>query len=1335
MRNEPQAGTVAPTYVINRGQGTDTYSVWQFDPKSSALFSQVSISPNASFPSNQNLCAIGGYLMSYSSLNASADSNVDYSVFEFDSSQPDPLNVKAVQKNYWDQSKFSGYYDHYTWEKDTETLQLIPMTGYVLAYIPSSARATYRLWNFDPVPNAPGKADPLPNAITPMDAFSLIGEGSELLPIGNYVLEWIPAKSQYRVWSFDPQEMTPLSLPTIAEGTWPDIDSSHRLLVIGEYLLDWVPSTREYTLWWFDPMQTANPLVGPMQNGVLPEGFDAGSMLTTVQNTVPVSKENANTPGTMDFMRDKIEHVVVYMLESRSMDSVLGWLHENNPSNLNFVNAEPPFKGTSTSYSNKANGETFNVYKFEDGKLSTEYDLTAPAMDPFHGTPDSIHQQYAEGYAGYFSGATPDMSGFVKNNCRGDVMVTLDPAQLPVLNGIAGSYSVSDYWFSGLPGGTDSNRAIALTGSAFNITTTYEGNPQYEYFPEQARRQSIWKVLWNNGITDWKIYWSVEWYDYVFTYQLYLKGDIPTVDANVADGKTDYIAPIDQFMTDAAAGTLPKFSFLEPFWIAPSGATSYHPGGDLVPAEKALNSIYEAVANGPGWEKTALVITFSKGGGLYDHEAPPETVNPWPKDANDGFTYNVLGPRVPAIVVSPWVNENTVFRSPSATPLSATSLPATLLEWFGVPKARWGLGDRVPASATFEEVFQRNAPRTDKPTFTPPYDKSFPLPVSSAWASEPTTGEWNTASNWADNTLPTDTASFAASSQTSISFSSSSDVLVNQIEFGADAPSYDFIFGPTTTPALTLTGKGVINASSNDQKFTVEATSTGPYDPQLKFSQSASAGGSNVKYAVGPISLQGGYGGGVISFGENSTAGSAMFTVRTGALRPPEGHTVGGEVSFTDSASAGTALFTTYGTLGADGDTFGNVVFHKNATAANGTFICIGGTVAYGDGGNTQLYDTSTADYGLFKNYGATCEHGNGGDVAFDGNATGGFGRFYNYAAEAAGGYGGVTSFNNNPPVMAQQGTSAGNASIFNYGARGGSQGGGGHLSFSAKYGSPTAASATVTNYGSDISGKSSAGHTIFSINLPTDYYPTAGSAVIHNKSAEGKNGAAGYTEFSVYAAEKGGSTVLTNGNIPTAGNAVIVNYGGDATGVSGGYTEFVGTTTASNAQLIAHGGHNEGYGGTISFYDTSRAGNARLTAEGGYKGGEGGRIVFGGQSIGDTAQVQLSGNSELDIHSHTGALTIATFDVNEGSIVTTLGAQVPSLTLSVELILKSKTLTFYFEQKSSSGFVFNTPYTVLSSPNLSSYKENCFEGNTIDGVKPTFSIVGNELQVSYKKE
>lgn len=725
MTPENQISNAAPTYLISRSAQNDNYSVWQMDPDLPELFTQVQTDRDATFPSGKTLCAVGGYMLAYDLASLNDDpSVVTYELFGFDPAQPDPLNAPPVQHGQWAKQKFWQFYDHYTWNpNETDIVQLVPMTGYVLVYMPTAARGTYMLWNFDPAPNTPNMVDPLPDAMGPQDAFALIGEGSALLPMGNYVLEWIAASSTYRVWNFDPQAMHPLSLPTMSDGQRPDIDATHRLIVLGEYILDIVPATGAYRLWGFDPFRP-DPFVGPIKQGTLPPGLDAGSTLTPVQTLVPINPALSGKPGSMDFMRANIEHVVVYMLESRTMDSVLGWLYAENPPQLNYVQADPPFKGNSRSNYNEADGTSYPVYQFEDGQLSKNFVLAAPAIDPFHSTADCIQQQYSGGYSAYLNGTQPDMGGFVSNNLSGEAMVSFGPVQLPVLNGLAANFAVSDYWFSPMPGGTIANRGFALSGSNYNIIVNCEGEPQYTEFAQGALRQPIWKVLQNNGITDWKIYYSVEWEKAVFTYHLYLRNQLPSVDLN----KDDFVQPLANFYADAAAGALPEFTFLEPAWIAPNGATSYHPGssGDMVPAEVALNKIYEALVNSPNWDKTALVITFSKGGGLYDHEPTPAAQPAWPHDANDGFTYNVLGPRVPTIIVSPLVKPNTVFRSGQARPYEGTSLLSTLLEWCGIPRARWGLGDRVPLAPTFESVFELSSARSDKPSFTPPYDSKFP---------------------------------------------------------------------------------------------------------------------------------------------------------------------------------------------------------------------------------------------------------------------------------------------------------------------------------------------------------------------------------------------------------------------------------------------------------------------------------------------------------------------------------------------------------------------------------------------------------------------------------
>ena len=172
------------------------------------------------------------------------------------------------------------------------------------------------------------------------------------------------------------------------------------------------------------------------------------------------------------------------------------------------------------------------------------------------------------------------------------------------------------------------------------------------------------------------------------------------------------------------------------------------------------------------------------------------------------------------------------------------------------------------------------------------------------------------------------------------------DAVVAGIEFDADASSYQFNFQypqpehpKPEKPGLTIAGQGVTNASGNTQSFVIESAGYSYKNPQLQFIKSANAGDDSVSYVVGPATPDG-YGGGVLGFSNNASAGKAQFTVKTGAGTPPKHSTVGAEVSFGDSATAAHSTFTIWGSTSlVDGDTFGNVVFHQVATASLAMFI------------------------------------------------------------------------------------------------------------------------------------------------------------------------------------------------------------------------------------------------------------------------------------------------------------------------------------------------------------------------------------------------------------
>lgn len=726
--------STSPGYLISRRSDNDNYAVWKFDAQGAQILTQLE-GVGATFDRHHSVVWIGGYLLCWGpQQEVSGTPFYEYRLVPFDPTSNDPLGAPPLQAGQWTKQKFWGRFadfgnpegGHKQYDTD-KVLTLIPLGTFLLNFIGDDGRGTFGVWNFDPAPNQPCSADPIPSPYpyTAQGAFRDIQKGHELIPFNGYVLDREVATGTYRLWSFDPQAIIPLAHPPLQFGRWKDIGPDRQLVPIGDYVLDWQPTTRSYRLWAFDP-KSANPLTGPVRSGTLPDAFAPTSNLMGFQPQIPVDETKAAQPGTIDFMRAKIKHVVYYMLENRSFDHVVGWLHDKD-ANVRVIGPPGPYKGASTDMCNPdESGKPVYLSKYKNGKLSTDWSLEMFNYDPYHDMSDVLRQMYHANPNGYDEGATPDMTGFVYNNSSPQVMQTYTPEQLPVINGIAKAFAISDEWFSSMPAATDVNRAFAVTGSAQQQLNNFMSPPQYLYWPEQPHRASIWKTLWANGITDWTIYNSTQWQNHVFTYELFLSGQIPAVDADVAQGLLDHVAPVQQFYQQATDGTLPAFSYIEPIWIGNTGTTSYHPGEDLVPGEVQLNTIYDSLRKGPNWNDTLLIITFDEHGGIFDHVPPPRAENPWPQDVVDGFKYDVMGVRVPTIIASPWIDSDTVFRSTTDVAYDGTSFMATLLQWFGIPRERWFLGERLNNAPSFEGVLTRATPRTDSPAFKPPYDKAYP---------------------------------------------------------------------------------------------------------------------------------------------------------------------------------------------------------------------------------------------------------------------------------------------------------------------------------------------------------------------------------------------------------------------------------------------------------------------------------------------------------------------------------------------------------------------------------------------------------------------------------
>ena len=186
------------------------------------------------------------------------------------------------------------------------------------------------------------------------------------------------------------------------------------------------------------------------------------------------------------------------------------------------------------------------------------------------------------------------------------------------------------------------------------------------------------------------------------------------------------------FQADCASGNLPQYSFVEPDFVT-AHANDEHPPHDVLAGERFLLSIWQAVSGSPAWNETLLVITYDEHGGCYDHVLPPSNaISPDSESqpGREGFSFDRFGVRASAVMVSPYIQPGTVFRSPTGTPYDHTSVLATLRDWLGIPAAVMLPSQRISAAPTLAQVLTLAAPRTDKPVITSAAGASVATPLS-----------------------------------------------------------------------------------------------------------------------------------------------------------------------------------------------------------------------------------------------------------------------------------------------------------------------------------------------------------------------------------------------------------------------------------------------------------------------------------------------------------------------------------------------------------------------------------------------------------------------------
>jgi len=429
-----------------------------------------------------------------------------------------------------------------------------------------------------------------------------------------------------------------------------------------------------------------------------------------------------------------MDHVVLVLFENRSFDNLLGRLHKPGEvetfegvlgrtlSNPIPTWAEHGAERRAVPYGIAAgmdspdpdpgeeyqhtNTQLFNVLD-EVNRFKDATQMVAPFNAPSKGQRPTMDGFVTD----YISFLTVELGRQPVYEEYRQIMTGCMPEQVPVLSALARSFVVFDHWFSEVPSQTMANRSFwtAATSSGFVV------NRPVTNFMRHNRAETIFDRLEGVGRT-WKVY-VLEPDPISFTGFIHME--------RLRDRFATNFVPFAEFERDTAEGTLPDFSLIEPNLLA--GHCDYHPafGRALLPGvdvlmdppssilagEAFLYRIYDAIRSasstaGSNVFNTMFFVGFDEPGGTYDH-VPPGSVPPPEPGASPGqhrFTFDRSGCRVPAVIVSPWVEEGTV----CTEEYRHTSMLATLREV-------WGLGPpftaRDAAARSFQHVFRLDTPR------------------------------------------------------------------------------------------------------------------------------------------------------------------------------------------------------------------------------------------------------------------------------------------------------------------------------------------------------------------------------------------------------------------------------------------------------------------------------------------------------------------------------------------------------------------------------------------------------------------------------------------------
>jgi phospholipase C len=399
------------------------------------------------------------------------------------------------------------------------------------------------------------------------------------------------------------------------------------------------------------------------------------------------------------------DHIVIVMMENHSFDNLLGALaHSGQP------------KAQGLKFNTR--GLALNSNPGAQGPVrSFAFPTTAQGSDvsqSWNATHTQIDEGKMDGFVRSVGGAVQPMGYWTQE-------------LLPFPYSLARTFCVGNRWFCSAPCQTYPNRRFLMAGTAYgNISTDTESLKD-----PPPPNGTIWDRLHAYGIS-WRNYFT----------------DLPStgIISGTIEKYPQNIVPSAQFFADCASGNLPSVSLVDPEFgvpgivgsglasipaLQPIAAKLETTGGDeenpqdMAYGEYWASEVIKAVLASPAWPRTLLIYTYDEHGGYYDHVPPPAAIAPdsippslGPGDAPGG--YDIYGPRVPAVVVSPYSKPNAV-----------TNVVHDHTSFLATVEAKWNLPALTYRDANAKTV--KDFLDLESPAFlNPPTIADAPAPVAAA---------------------------------------------------------------------------------------------------------------------------------------------------------------------------------------------------------------------------------------------------------------------------------------------------------------------------------------------------------------------------------------------------------------------------------------------------------------------------------------------------------------------------------------------------------------------------------------------------------------------------